>query len=236
MIDIIAEFGSNPIDYGWNTINFCRAASNAGATHVKIQVYKAEHFPAPYQDEKRRLEFPRNLIRGFSYNARCYGLKAGASVFDEEAINICAAELDFLKLAAREQYNYSLGESVSRSVILCNRHIYRSLSDLTFESWGESIFNYLYCTPLCAIQEYPTAMLKALVRVVQAAMFFKRYGVTWGLSSHTTGALDCILAARLGANVIEKHFALSPSDVEAGHSLLPDAFAAMARGIRRAER
>jgi sialic acid synthase SpsE len=53
----------------------------------------------------------------------------------------------------------------------------------------------------------------------------------WGWSSHTRGWLDCWLAAKWGASVIEKHLALSPDDIEAGHSLLPHEFHKMTRAI-----
>lgn len=229
MTIIIAELGSNPVDYGWDTGRFCEAAAQAGATHVKIQVYKAEHFPAPYQDEKRRLEFPRNRIGEFADNAHRYGLQAGASVFDEAAVEICARELDFLKLAAREQKNALLIGNVEKT----GKCIYRSISkhDERLEA-HDAPFVHLW-----AIQDYPASTVKSLITLLKAHNYFYRQGLSeWGWSSHTTGTLDCILAARLGASVIEKHFALSNTDIEGGHSLLPEKFAEMVRGIRKVEK
>lgn len=228
MIDIIAELGSNPVDYKWNTLPFCQVAADSGATHVKIQIYKAEHFPEPYQAEKRRLEFPRKRIGEFAVNAHRFGLKAGASVFDAEAVDICARELDFLKLAAREQHNHRLIDPVYTKRMMT----YRSISHYDpYLNANDAPFIHLW-----AIQNYPAGMGKSLITLLQAWKYFKRLRISWGWSSHTTGAFDCILAARLGASVIEKHLALSHSDVEGGHSLLPEQFAAMVRGIRRVER
>lgn len=230
MTEIIAELGSNPVDYGWDTDLFCESASRAGATHVKIQVYRAEHFPPAYQDAKRRLEFPRERIREFAANANRFGLKAGASVFDDGAVQICALELDFLKLAAREQYNFELMKSIRR--VHGPYPFYRSISD-----WNSLLDNGIgYSTnewiPLYAIQEYPAPMAKSIIRLLIAARKFPSSGLwEWGWSSHTTGILDCLLAARMGASVIEKHFALSPGDEEAGHSLSPYKFGEMCMRI-----
>ena len=55
-----------------------------------------------------------------------------------------------------------------------------------------------------------------------------------GWSSHTRGYLDCVLAARLGAPAIEKHLCLTPSDLEAGHSLGVAKFHSMVAAISAA--
>ena len=244
MIDIIAELGSNPVDYEWNTERFCKFVAQAGATHIKIQVYKSEHFPAPYQDEKRRLEFPRHRIREFADNAHRFGLKAGASVFDEEAVEICAAEMDFLKLAAREQDNWKLagmvadtGKSYFRSI--SNISLFRSVLFIDREGYWQGEKNVSNRKTLYAIQKYPAPMTLSVFHLLRYRKFISnKHGVgdKWGWSSHTTGALDCILAARLGASAIEKHLALSRSDVEAGHSLNPVKFLKMASKIRMVEK
>src|SRR3990167_4632764 len=74
MTVIIAEFGSNPAYYNWNTAADCEYAARSGATHCKIQLFKADHFPAAEQESKRALEFPRQRAMEFSYNAARCGL------------------------------------------------------------------------------------------------------------------------------------------------------------------
>jgi sialic acid synthase SpsE len=54
----------------------------------------------------------------------------------------------------------------------------------------------------------------------------------WGWSSHTGTGGDCVAAVMAGAEVIEAHLARSITDPEAGHSLLPRAFAGMTAAIR----
>src|SRR3989338_224409 len=119
---------------------------------------------------------------------------------------------------------------------------YRSISSLEFyrdflfveeDGYWRGTRNTRNMTQLFAIQEYPAPMWKSLYWLVRAALFFTNRDVAWGWSSHTTGYADCVMAARMGASVIEKHFAMGPQDVEAPHSLLPDEFGKMVERIRK---
>ncbi len=220
---IIAELGSSPYP-AWDFEPWCAAAANAGADAVKVQLFRADHFPESERPAKRPLEFPRGRLREFVQCAHAYGLTAGASVFDLEAVALAAEWCDWLKLAAREQENDVLFDACLKT----GKPLYRSVS----EFGNASIFENQ--TALYAIQKYPAPIVLSCLRVFR----FKRYmeDYSWGWSSHTTGTLDCVLAARLGAVVLEKHFSMSPSDCEAPHSLQPAQFAAMCRSIRKGEK
>lgn len=224
-VTIIAELGSSPAP-AWDFEPWLTAAADAGADAVKVQLFHAGHFPAAEQAAKRPLEFPRHRLAEFVTAAHAHGLSAGASVFDKGAVRLAAEHCDFIKLAAREQHNYDLILDVQRT----GKLFYKSVSDTRVADWPQDVTLY-------AIQSYPAFMLHALYQAVRWPMFCKVCGIEkWGWSSHTRGYLDCVLAARLGASVIEKHLALSPTDLEAGHSLTPAQFAAMCRAIRKGER
>lgn len=219
-VTIIAEIGSSPAP-SWDFAPWCAAAATAGADAVKVQLFRADHFPETEQASKRPLEFPRERLSEYVQCAHAYGLTAGASVFDLDAVALAARWCDWLKLAAREQHDYEL----RRKVYETGKKYYRSVEGLApTVSVNE--------TPLYAIQRYPAPMLLSLVRVVQT---WNHYAGNWGWSSHTTGTFDCVLASRLGASVIEKHLAIHSTDLEAGHSLGPQQFAAMVRSIRKGE-
>ena len=224
-MDIIAELGSNPAPHGWPLEDYVQAAALTGATSVKVQCFRAEHFPEWAQAEKRKVEFPRARLGEFARLAHAYGLAAGASVFDAEAVELCAQELDFLKLAAREQHDYGLGCLCMHS----GKRLYRSISeDKAFMDYG---YTYQGGAVLWAIQKYPAGMIESILTLLHAARLFKSHGKRWGWSSHTRGWLDVTLAARLGASVAEKHFALSADDPEAGHSPMPAQFKRMVKRI-----
>ena len=230
MPEIVAELCSNPVSYHWDLTRFVTQAAMTGAKNVKIQVFRAEHFPEWEQAGKRAAEFPRERLREFAELAHANGMKAGASVFDAEAVELCARELDFLKLAAREQYNFEL------AFLVCNQNkpVYRSISE--FGAWGVAgTSTRSMDATLWAIQSYPAPMLLSLYGVTRAALFFGNLNYSsprWGWSSHTRGWLDCLLAARFGASVIEKHFCLSHDDIEGGHSLTSDEFGRMVERCR----
>lgn len=225
---IIAELGSSPAPT-WDFEPWCRSAAWSGADAVKVQVWKPNHFPPPHDELKRPYEFPRDRLREFAQTARHFGLGAGASVFDDEAVLLAAEHCDWLKLAAREVDNVPLLTVVTQVADARGRHVYRSVSTLKNRGhYYRSNFTHLF-----AIQTYPAPMTQSLYWLLRAGWHFYTRGLPWGWSSHTTGALDCILAAKLGAVVIEKHFCLDVHDVEAPHSLRPHQFRAMVAGIRK---
>lgn len=220
---IIAEFGSSPAADSWPLGEWCYAVQQTGADAVKVQLFRAGHFPEAEQDAKHLLAFPRHLLADFVDTAHYCDLRAGASVFDMDAVRLAAWHCDFLKLAAREQYNKSLTGAVLNKPLV----VYRSISEFTAYHSASRVIT------LFTVQRYPLPMAHALTAVLRAALWFRAHGVHWwGWSSHSAGALDCVLAARLGAQAIEKHFALSSDDVEAGHSLQPEAFRRMVEAIK----
>lgn len=236
-VTVIAELGSNPAAHDWDFNEFCRVAFFAGANAVKCQLWKTEHFPSWEWAAKRPLEFPRAMLPEFVAQAHRRVLKAGASVFDVEAVELAAAKCDFLKLAAREQGNDAL---ISACVYLGRGlPVYRSISEADsyarYFSMGKEEGREF--VTLYALQRYPASMARSLVALLAWRLFvysLEEDGpIEWGWSSHSRGALDCVLAARLGASVIEKHLCLSKSDPEGGHSLLPDEFGRMVSQIRR---
>ena len=228
---IIAEFGGNPATYSWDMTGFCHAAQNCGATDCKIQLWRAQHFPAPERDSKRPLEFPREWVSEYARQARSVNLSPGASVCDAEACRISARHLDWIKLAAREQFNGALISAALNT----GKPIYRSLS--TLADYSPELFAEIHerSTVLYTVSRYPTPLVLALFAIVQAALYFGKRRA-WGWSSHTRHWLDCALAVAIGATVIEKHFCLSRSNPEGGHSLTPPEFRNLVNRIRQFER
>ena len=227
-VTIIAEIGSSPAP-AWAFEPWCAAAAKAGADAVKVQLFKAEHFPEAEQASKRPLEFPRERLAEYVRTAHAFGLTAGASVFDLDAVALAAQWCDWLKLAAREQDNQDLIVATLNT----DMPVYRS-QDTSKLLPAVKFHGYV---PLYALQEYPALMVHSLYKVFFWAMYCKSEQVTrWGWSSHTIGTLDCILASRLGASVIEKHLAIHPTDLEAGHSLSPSKFGRMVAAIRKGEK
>jgi len=230
-VEIIAEFGSNPQAHDWGFDLFCAFAAGAGATHAKVQLWRTDViYPEHMREAKRAWEFPRERLSEFVEEAHRYGLKAGASVFDGEAVQLVAQHCDFLKLAAREWANTVLIRQTLQACKKYGRPLYRSLPHIGRNHYPGPI----PVITLHAIPEYPASMAWSLINVIRMARYASLHGPGWGWSSHTRapGWLDCALAARLGTVVVEKHLALARSDPEGKHSLLPGEFAHMVRRVK----
>jgi len=219
-VTLIAEFGSSPAPE-WNLRAWLEVAQWCGADAAKVQLFLQGHFPVEERDAKRALEFPRRRWADFVQLAHEYRLLAGASVFDREALHMVSACGDFIKVASREEKNSNLLDYIAAHNPKC-LPIYRSVSDPRMLRYGGAYG--LGDVVLATVPRYPVPLARALLAVLNAAHEFREMKRAWGWSSHTTGWLDCWLAARLGAQVIEKHLALNRDDREAGHSLLPDQF------------
>lgn len=229
---IIAELGSSPMP-DWDFERWCAAAALAGADAVKVQLFWVDAlYPADQRAAMAGRDFPRGRLAEFVATAHRHGLVAGASVFDDEAVRLAAKHCDFVKLAASQERNMDRFRDVAVHCAMRRLPIYRSvtaLDNVTALGVGRQL------TQFFVIPKYPAGMVETCFWLVRAYHFFRVRGIAWGHSSHTAGYFDCRLAAGLGARAIEKHFALSPADCEAPHSLLPDRFGAMTAAIRRLE-
>ena len=230
-IKVIAELGGNPAAYSWNFDSFCRAALFSGANAVKAQLWKVSHFPTEERESKRPLEFPRALLPEFVAQAHRRVMKAGASVFDVEAVELAARQCDFLKNGRLIDACVYRGRGLPVYRSISEPESYVRYASLSGDGYGREFIT------LWAQQEYPASMARSLIALLAWGLFVHSLEddgpIEWGWSSHTASALDCVLAARLGASVIEKHICLSKSDPEGAHSLLPDEFGRMVSQIRR---
>ena len=213
----IAELGLNIYPYSrFHIERLVAAASEAGADAVKVQLWRTDHFPFMEQREKARYEFPRYEFDWFVRLARAYGLKPGASVFDDNAIRLCnTCEASFIKLAAREQANTALRYQAQSFGF---GPTYRSV---TWDMTSIPLRSEHY---LATVSKYPTSPEE-----LEYPLSFAGINLTglWGWSSHTSGWADCERAVQLGAKLIEKHLCLDSEDPEAEWSLGPYDFKTM---------
>jgi len=216
---IIAELGSNlrPFDILTVSSGISQAAA-MGADAVKVQVFTRSHFPRSEREQKCAAEFPRYRLNDFVKMAHSWHIEAGASVFDEHAVDACFdAGCDFLKIASREVYNQPLVDLALETKL----PVYSSFP------WPYPLLRRASNeTPLICIAKYPTTVWPAFPD--------PESGNIWGWSSHTPHYQDVLQAVDAGATIIEKHFALSPQDPEAAWSLLPQQFKEMCDAIKSA--
>jgi N-acetylneuraminate synthase len=93
-----------------------------------------------------------------------------------------------------------------------------------------------YCddiTLLHCVSQYPLDMSEVNLKTMNA---LKRFDCKIGLSDHTKGSQVAVMAATLGASVIEKHVGLNGSGLDGGFSMRCYQFNKMAAKVRAVER
>lgn len=215
---IIAECCSNIIPHLHNLESIVKQVASTGADALKIQLYKADHFPESERVNKKRTEFPRDVFPQLVKLCHSVGIICGTSVFDEEAVDIVIESGgDFLKLATREWDNVSLWQvCCSTGLPIIQSFDCRIISDLAFPAYQDTL--YMGCIP-----EYPADRFRFPVLT----------GKSW--SSHTNHWRDCLIAVSRMAYAIEKHIKFAANDYEAGWSLYPEQFQQMVKDIRWVE-
>ena len=207
----------------WNLQEIVSLVAQTGASAAKIQLFKHTHFSKPEWESKKRVEFPRDRVREFIDLCHSNNLAAGASVFDDDAVDLLEQSgADFIKMATREWENINLWQRVLESPLP---------KIASFDVGNSRMINVPYAMNtihLACVPQYP----------VIDPYIPRGYSVDsdWGWSSHTPDYLDCLLAVSRGACVIEKHIAFSETDFEHGWSLESNEFGQMVKDIRRVER
>ncbi|KKM74826.1 hypothetical protein LCGC14_1396470 [marine sediment metagenome] len=150
----------------------------------------------------------------------------GASVFDEDAIDLCCRlGTDFIKLATREQSNQALRESTQQF----KGTIFRSVDFAKLDHYEPRMPREV---TLACIPRYPTTMTSSLLDDMTQKLRGQHLPAPWGWSSHSVLFDDVVHATSLGARVIEKHLRLYKSDIEARWSINPGQWSVMERILK----
>lgn len=234
-----------------------QAAHDSGADAVKIQTYRADTITID-SDQK---DFIINDKKSLWYGRKLYDLyeeahtpwewhqelfefadKVGitlfSSPFDSTAIDLLEKlKNPIYKIASFEMVDLELVAKVS----LTGKPVIMSTGIATLGEISEavSVARKHGCedlTLLHCISSYPAPIEEANLRTIpEMAQIFK---TRVGLSDHSLGIEVPIAAVALGAQVIEKHFALRPEEggVDSAFSLSPKEFEKMVLGCHNASK
>ena len=227
---IIAELG-----YNFNTLDEALAsidaASEAGCDAIKIQTFKAEtlvtkdvDFPAEAGGVNQFQEFKEYEISDEVHAAffeHC--IKRGLIPFSTpshpddidrlENLNVLVYKIGSDDLTNLPLLRYVA--STGKPVIFSSGMGTLAEVDEAIQTMKEA--GNLNIILLQCVSNYPIEKIEYVnLRVIET--FKKAFGIPVGLSDHTTSNTAAIAAVTLGANVVEKHFALS-KDLD-----VPDAF------------
>ena len=222
-IVFIAEIGLNHNGDITLAEEMIARAAEAGADAVKFQTFIPEKMNSPYTsslmkngEEKnpdygiidffRKFTFTENQWKKLKRVSESNGTEFFSAPFDAESVELLEKlDVRLYKVASSELTNTPLIRKIGatkKPVLLSTGMAGENDIDLCLKNLkhsGNSETVLLHCVSL-----YPAAKEEAnLKRIVSLR---GKFGIPAGLSDHTSGYESAMIAAALGAAVIEKHF------------------------------
>lgn len=235
---LIAEAGSNHNGYLSHALRLIQAAADAGADAVKFQRFTADNMVAP--DHPDYLTFKRYAIPDFwlkpmKDEADECGIHLFYSVFcpddvatleklaDPPAYKIASAELTYTDLLTAVA---ATGKPMILSTGMSTRADYDRCVDALYDGGLRTLSNVIFLHCVAAYPAPPADMNLSCL---------SPYG--WGLSDHTADPYAApLMAAGLGASIVEKHFTMSRQQEGPDHSFAiePHELKALATSLHQA--
>ena len=252
-IFLVEELSANHHQSKDIALKTIKAAKGSGADAVKLQTYTPEcltlngnskyfqiqgtlwegkNFYQLYQEAMTPWEWHKDL---FEY-AKELGIICFSSPFSKEGVDFLEElENPIYKVASFEIVDLELIEYMAKT----KKPIILSKGIATKEEIKEALdvckkevkdITLLQCT-----SSYPAPLNEANLSLIPKMQ--RDFGVKVGLSDHTLGITAPIVAASLGAKVIEKHFILDKKlgGPDSAFSIEPQEFSAMAKALREVE-
>jgi len=238
---IIAEIGVNhngSVDVAKQLID---AAKNIGVDAVKFQTFITENLVSKSQKEfyemVKKLELGKEDFRELTQYARKKGITFFSTPTDEKSLDLLEEfNLPFFKIASGDLTHIPFIKYVAEKktpIILSTGmgnlcEIEEALN--TIYSMGNYEVILMHC-----VSSYPAPIGEVNLNVINALK--EAFNLPVGFSDHTQSSLTSILAATMGAKVIEKHFTLDKNMDGPDHKASADVndFKEIVDGIRAME-
>lgn len=249
-IALVAELGINHGGDLGTAVALIHAAKKAGADYVKFQkrtlniVYTEAELAAPRSspygttngDLKRKLEFSKEQYDEINHYCEAAGIRWTASPWDVESVDfLMNYDLPFIKVASASVTDKFLLRELCKtkkplhiSTGMCDMALIKEI--VSYINAEEGNLQAIYhCT-----STYPARPDELNLNGIHTLI--NEYGAyyTIGYSGHEPTVTPSVIAAAMGAQVIERHLTLNKKDYgsDQAASLEPDEFAAMSNAIR----
>jgi len=238
---IIAEAGINHDGRLEQAKELVKRATEVGADAVKFQIFKAEELYSERSEHFelfKSMELSKNEWIEVAEMAQNLGIIFLSSSFDEESTDLLVdLGAPAFKVASGDLTHLPFLRYMAKK----NKPIILSTGMSTVSEIDEAL-NAIYATGnkdvvlLHCISNYPANIENVNLRAINTLE--QVFNVPVGFSDHTIGTLIPIVAASLGARVIEKHFTLNKNLHGPDHklSLDPAEFMQVVKSIRIIER
>lgn len=253
---VIAEMSANHGGSYDRAIEIIHEAKRAGADCIKIQTYTADTLTIPsskdcfqikmgkwkgenLHDLYQKAQTPWEWQAKLKAEAERIGLHFLSTAYDKTSVDFLEnINVDFYKISSFEIVDLPLIKYVASK----KKPIILSTGMATMDEIREAITvisdegNNNLCLLKCssAYPAYPEDMNLKTITDMRERFF----NVPIGLSDHSLGSFSAVIAASLGANVIEKHFCLDRRIVtpDSSFSMESEEFEDMVDDIRRVEK
>jgi N,N'-diacetyllegionaminate synthase len=213
---LIAEVGGNHDGQLERAYELARLAAENGADIVKFQTYQAEGLvnrrvaPDRYH-HYQKLEFPLEEWSKLARYVQSLGCHWMSSVWDEHLLETLEPFLPAYKVGSGDFTNLPLiermlttGKPLILSTAMCDQEdVDATMAFIRRHAPGHvesGRVALLQCTAMYDAPSENEANLSAMVWLRE------RYGVPVGFSNHALGTRACLIAAAMGAAIIEVHF------------------------------
>lgn len=247
---VVAEAGLNHNGSADRALEMVRAAAAAGCNGFKVQAYTASEFVGPdevftYQERDGSGGFRRITERQREMFERCALTVEAIRAVHDECLRL---KMSFIVTATDPEWIDRVKRIDPRAILkvgsddLVHEPLLRAARDsgmavilstgMASEDEVLSALNVvrpfalLHCVSL-----YPTPAAKVNLRRMLSLM---KFGTAVGFSDHTEGTLAGVMAATLGAVMVEKHFTLDKNLPGPDHwfSADPAEMKSLVRGVR----
>ena len=215
-IKIIAEAGVNHEGKIDDALKLVKMAKKSGANFIKFQNYMSEYYVSSTQLKRlkrvKKFELSNYQFDKIYSQAKKTKINFISTPLDFKSVNYLKGKVPFFKLSSGDITNFELAEYIFKQ----NLPVIISTGGATIKEIDE-IFNLFrqksklnpkkHLAILHCVASYPTELKDANLKNILTLK--KRYQVTIGYSDHTSGIVAPVIAASLGAKIIEKHFTLS---------------------------
>jgi N,N'-diacetyllegionaminate synthase len=248
---VIAEIGINH-DGSYNQgCELIDAAVECGADAVKFQCFRADHLMLPSEDRYsqqheglesayqmlRRLELSWGDHEKLKKHADERGILFLETPFDAEAVDF----LDYIGVPAFKVASADLTcLPLLRHIAAKGKPVFLStgmayLSEVADAVWALKSGGVTEIALLHCVSAYPAPPHSMNLRALETLREY--FGFPVGLSDHSEGIMLALVAAGLGAAVIEKHFTLNKQAPGPDHksSMDPDELRKLVRMLRDVE-
>ena len=216
-IFIVAEIGNNHEGRFSVAKKLIKKAKEAGVDAVKFQVFKPELYYHA-SDVKRinnlkKFQLSFNQFLKLKRYSKKLKIKFFASAFDLDSLNFLIKNIDLIKVSSSDNNNFIFFDKIFKNKKKCivstglleNNEIKLFIKKLEARYSKKTIkknLGLLHC-----VASYPAKQEDLNLDYIEELK--NKYDFKIGYSDHSLGPDACIVAASLGAEIIEKHFTLN---------------------------